>query len=277
MEYLDDMYEEAFNRFRVDTGTRYLSNQAELDYHWDALFKLRNKGPFVSSSRATQDMLEHNDLHRRVSTAEGAAMSRLQDLIKHVQRGGYWGPDVAVKTFKDLDLVFFGGYLQGHVCVCWDVLEPNMWGLTEFPEKYRDYDNQCHIVLNADLIFSRRTGKHPFKQTMHTLLHEMVHALDTARCPHTLDLDSDGHDKHFGTRIGAVDQRAKAILGLSAVGPEEMYKKCHFIRDSRGRRWNQGHVQSTRSDKRRKVNHGPRREDRKGRRGVTGEMACTIM
>jgi len=276
-DFLDEMYEEAFVPFRVDTGTPYPSNQKQLDYHWESFFEYRNKGPFVSSNRATEDMLKHNDLDRRISSAEGATITRLQTLIVDVQRGGYWGPDVAVKAFEDLDLVFFGGHLHGHVCVCWDDLADHILGWTEFPTDSKKHENQCHIVLNAQLIFGE-ADFHPFVQMVHTLLHEMVHALDTVRCPHTYD-GSDGHDRHFETRISTVDKSAKAFLGVAVIDPLESYKQCHFIRKSKvpGFCWSPSHVRDTRDGRSRKSKRDSRRGDRRGYRRDSDSKACIVM
>jgi len=277
LDCYDSWYDQAFERFRVDTGTRYPSRQDELDRHWDSIFKRRNKGPFVSSLRATQDMIDHNDLHRRISSAEAAAIARLQEITSDVKHGASWGPDIAVKAFKDLDLVFFGGKLNGHVCVMWDDLGMDALGVTEYPGDAQEDENQSHIVLNADLIFNQ-AERHPFCQVLHTLLHEMVHALDTVRCPHTLDPQSDGHDKHFKSRISAVNGRAKHLLGVAAV-VWEPYKQCHFFHKSQrlGLRWSFGHVRSTRKDGGQRSKYGTKDEWRgSSRRGGTNK-ACIVM
>lgn len=277
LDCYDEWYDQAFERFRVDTGTRYPSRQDDLDRHWDSIFNARNKGPFVSSLRATEEMINHNNLDRRIASGEAAAIARLQEITNDVKRGASWGPDIAVKAFKDLDLVFFGGKLNGHVCVTWDNLEIQAYGVTQFPGDAEVDENQSHIVLNADLIFGQ-TERHPFCQVLHTLLHEMVHALDTVRCPHTLDPESDGHDRHFESRISAVNQRAKHLLGIAAV-VWEPYQQCHFFHKSKrpGLRWNFGHVRRTRKNKGPSSERKPRCGERSADSRGSASKACIVM
>lgn len=138
-------------------------------------------------------------------------------------------------------------------------------------------ENQSHIVLNADLIFGQ-TERHPFCQLLHTLLREMFHALDTVRCPHTLDPESDWHDRHFESRISAVNERAKHLLGFAAV-VWEPYQQCHFFHKSQrsGLRWNFGHVRSSGKEKRQGSQRCWRGDGIRGHRTDSEGKACIVM
>lgn len=78
--------------------------------------------------------------------------------------------------FADLDLLFFGGCLQGNVLIDWvrypkfrsDGKEETLWG-SEFPSsRYQ----QSGIILNAPRIF-RSEEERPFQRMWETMLHEM--------------------------------------------------------------------------------------------------------
>ena len=63
---------------------------------------------------------------------------------------------------------------------------------------------------------------------MDLLANNRQHAFEVVR----VDVDerpgnSDGHDAEFGTRIHAVDRRAKELLGLEAVADGESWPRYH--------------------------------------------------
>ena len=236
--------EQAFKPFGVDTGTSYPTTQEELDFHRRSLWLRPNPNKFVSENCATADMMRQNDPKRRVSKAEFEACERLKTLLRNHKAGHPYGPDLAVKAFKDLDLVFFGGHLSGHVTVRWsgcskiggfdcDGKGKCCYGFAQ--NTIRHGSGQCRIFLNADLIFSSGI-EDPFKQMMTTLLHEMCHTIDDVRCgirfqgnePH------EGHHEHFGTRISVVHKLALRLLGWGAVGENEPYMQHHWFKGSNG-------------------------------------------
>lgn len=243
---IDRMFNEAFQPFRKDKGTSYPSHQSEINFHKISSFTSRNKGPFMNEADATEFMMNHNSLTKRARTSEQAAIDRLATAVRDFHRDGYkWGPDLAIKAFSDLDLVFFGGHLSHNVSVIWSSNETDsrlgkptcdhsqqavVLGATERRHGVGER-GQCRIVLNAEAIFSRNSRKDPFTRMMGTLLHEMVHAYDYARCPTAQELDGDGmrHDAHFGTRIRVVHDRAERLLRLRVIEEGEPYKQKIFF------------------------------------------------
>ena len=107
---------------------------------------------------------------------EYQAVRRLEDATLEFFAGGYWSPDLLIKAFCDLDLVFFGGHLRGHCHVQW---KPERW----FPgPQWRHTINygctiplqegKAMIALNADGIFGDPSVD-AFRGSWRTLLHEM--------------------------------------------------------------------------------------------------------
>ncbi len=246
MPSIDQLFNEAFQPFRQDRGTAYTSSQSEIDFHKRALFPSRNRGPFVNEADASEYMMHHNCLTKRIRTSEQAAIDRLAKVMRDLHKGGFkWGPDFAIKAFSDLDLVFFGGHLAGNGCVTWSSDETDArlgtptrdhgrlaicLGVTEKRHGCGE-QGQCRIVLNAEAIFSSYFQKDPFGRMMGTLLHEMVHAYDYVRCPAAQELDGDGlrHDAHFGTRISVVHDRAERLLRLRVIEEGEPYEQKIFF------------------------------------------------
>ncbi|KAM0793957.1 hypothetical protein BDR22DRAFT_827338 [Usnea florida] len=107
--------------------------------------------------------------------------------------------------FLDLDVVFFGGVLRGCFCVSWRVR-------TFFFDAERSLGTSwsCSrpghavIYLNAEEVV---LGPTPFPNMCRTMLHEMCHACEIARVGAN---DGHNHDLEFGTKIHAVDRRARA-------------------------------------------------------------------
>ena len=235
------LQEQAFKPFKIDKGTSYPTTQAELDFHRRALWLHRNPNKFVSENCATADMMRQNDTKRRVSRSEFEACERLRTLLRNHKSGHPYGPDLAVKAFKDLDLVFFGGHLNGHVSVNWSGCSKNKgFGCCEASCCYaftqgtlRTGSGQCRITMNADLIFGSEI-KDPFKQMLTTLLHEMCHAVDDVRCGIRFKGDEPhgGHHEHFGTRISVVHELSLRLLGWGAVMENEPYMQHHWFKGS---------------------------------------------
>lgn len=111
-------YKEAFEPFRADGGTQYPCSQNDIDFHSRGKFARPNKGPFVSAAEATSEIVWHNKETRKVPPVESAAIEKSIDAILDAEEYGY-GPDIIVKAFSDLDLVFINARLRGNVCVQW--------------------------------------------------------------------------------------------------------------------------------------------------------------
>ena len=236
------MYKEAFGAFYADSGTQYPCSQSEINFHHGGKFPHPNKGPFVSAIEATSEIVRHNKETRRIPPVELAAIDRLIDAILDAEENGY-GPDIIIKAFADLDLVFFNGMLRGNVRVHWASDEyfqkwqvpPGTWGFTVRPQ--RGEMGQCRIYLNAKTILLDPSTDTPFKTMFGTMLHEMCHAYEHIRCfPEECD-QGDGHDKHFRTKIHAVHRRAYHLLGLWAIDKRESYRQDHFMSQDWAKEW----------------------------------------
>lgn len=115
--YHEQLYRAAFQPFRPNTGTSYPGTTLfDIDLHQRTRFPHRNREPFVSPSTATRDIMLQNGSSHAIPPAESAAIDRLYNMVL-VAKDGYYGPDLAIKCFKDLDRVFFGGWLKGNVIV----------------------------------------------------------------------------------------------------------------------------------------------------------------
>ena len=182
------LYDAAFADVTLDSGSDYECTQNDLEatgglarqeYQDDdhkyrkaskrTWFSKPNHGPFVTGRQASRDIFEHNDLRRKPNKFERVAIERLSEAIDSGRRGD-WSPDLIIKAFCDLDIVFFGGQLRGHVCVRWqpDWSEPGgiTWGTTVFL-----HEGKCAIRLNADKILLDHS-RH-FESMFGTMLHEM--------------------------------------------------------------------------------------------------------
>ena len=83
---------------------------------------VQNRRKFVSLDRAVQELVNHND--RMLSTPselEADAIRRLLSVVKKTKAGNSDSKAAKkiVKLIKDLDVVFFGGVLLGHIDVSW--------------------------------------------------------------------------------------------------------------------------------------------------------------
>ena len=181
-----DLYEESFYDIALDTATNYPCTQNELNASGGAnrrtalkahnfgnktkWFARPNRGPFLDARIAAREVFDHNDPERRPSAAENEAIDRLVAGFENAAQE-YWGPDMAIKAFCDLDKVFFCGRLRGHVCLTWS------------PDRFFDQDcfgfttylgvGKCVIQLNAYWIFCGPESGSGFIQMFSTLLHEM--------------------------------------------------------------------------------------------------------
>ncbi|KAF6218262.1 hypothetical protein HO133_006224 [Letharia lupina] len=128
-------------------------------------------------SRASREIIEHNDQRRSPSSCEQDAIRCLARALDEAESGP-WGPDLIIKCFCDLDIVFFGGVLQGNVRVGWGSAHE----LAMLEEALRDnYGITIHtqpgrvdIFLNARGIFSNpNAAVSLFRAIFSTMLHEM--------------------------------------------------------------------------------------------------------
>ncbi|KAL8695029.1 MAG: hypothetical protein Q9218_000397 [Villophora microphyllina] len=140
-----------------------------------------------------------------------------------------WGPDLVIKAFDDLDILFFRGILATRTQLGW--ADPNyilasgqdpegIFGLTECL-----WYGRCHISLNAIGIFLHT--RNPYTHMWATLLHEMVHAYFFVLCEHDRPTRRDyymgedwvegGHGEHFRRVLTAVDKRFRKYFNMGAI------------------------------------------------------------
>lgn len=162
------LVKEAFRRVDARHGTPYPCRQRNLDFIRD--HPCRNDGPFVSPRRATLEIVQHNDFRRRPPSYEREALRRLSDAVQEASQN-QWGPDLVIKSFLDLDVVFFGGALGGRVCVSWKGMENFAYeGESQGRTIESSRPGHALIYLNAKAIL---LGPSPFSHMFSTVLHEM--------------------------------------------------------------------------------------------------------
>lgn len=183
-----ELHDNAFKDVSLDSGTEYPCTQSDLDAtgglarrkypqddHRDRSacrsewFSKANHGPFISPRQACLDIVKHNDLRRKPGNLERDAIERLSEAIADGRQGS-WGPDLIIKAFCDLDIVFFVGRLRGHVCVRW-LPDWSARGSTTLGTTVFLGEGKCAIRMNADTIL--RHHPRPFERMFATMLHEM--------------------------------------------------------------------------------------------------------
>ena len=143
MDYGQQWYDAALERFCADGGTLYPCTQQEIDFHHWSLFLRSNLGPSVSAIEATQKTMKQNDEKRILSPAEETSIFSLVTAIRSGTCGYRYDPDIVIEALKDLETVFFGGGLRGNVCVQWaDVymyekqnITNTFWGVCQSPRR----------------------------------------------------------------------------------------------------------------------------------------------
>ena len=224
------LYESALQPFSEKGGSPYPCKQSEIDFHQKGVFAKPNNGPFVTAMQATEEIMRWNDEKRAPPRDELAIIRDLTIAVHDAEKNLHFGPDLVIKTFADLDRIFFGGRLRGNVAVSWvDKLSHGTrgaYGVTSFHKP-----GSCHIKLSAEAILLQKwtkVGKNPVATMFGTTLHEMCHAYEFVRCPHEA-LRGGAHGKHFSTKIGVIHDRAVRILGTWAVEDWEPYKQQLFL------------------------------------------------
>lgn len=173
------LYRSSSDKFYVDYGSVYPCNQGQLDFHHQGRFWRKNRGPFVSLSMATEEVMVHNDEKRRPSMAEIDAISKLGNAVR--DRTYRCHPDLVIKAFNDLDTVFFGGRLRSNVLVSWaNSMEcaelereaGHFYGCTL--SRTHEENGQACIFLNARRMFLENVDdESPLRAMFCTLLHEV--------------------------------------------------------------------------------------------------------
>ncbi len=101
---------------------------------------VQNRRKFVSRDQAIQDLVNHhNRMISSPSELEAAAIRRLHSAVKKAKA------ENIVKLVKDLDVVFFGGVLLGHIDVSWGG-----------PVAFRSYNKDANDILGSVICDSPR-------------------------------------------------------------------------------------------------------------------------
>lgn len=179
-EHAQYLYQASSDPLYAEYGSLYPCSQSDLDFHRRGRFLRKNRGPFVNLLEATEEVMVQNDERRRPSLAEHAAISNLAYVVHDCTYR--YHPDIVVKTFNDLDTVFFGGRLHGNVLVSWAnstqckemqrEIGARFLGSTQgnFPGER----GQARIFLNPREIFlENRAKENPLRAMFCTLLHEV--------------------------------------------------------------------------------------------------------
>ena len=182
----EDLIRDSFNDIIPDTATNYPCTQRDLNASGGVnrrtaqdAYKLKNKtnwfahsnnGPFIDPRLAAREVFDHNNADRTPSAAESEAISRLIAGF-NIASQGYWGPDLIIKAFCDLDKVLFCGRLRGHVCVNFTINRSVKEAC--FATSLYLGQGKSVIQLNAISIFSSLYKDSGFHQMWATMLHEM--------------------------------------------------------------------------------------------------------
>ena len=223
-EFNKKLYESAFLRFSAKSGSSYPCKQSEIDFHHRGEF-LANKGPFVTATQATKEVMGWNDEKRATPQKELDIIRALAMAIQDATKNFRFGPDLIIKATADLDRVFFGGRLRGHIVVKW-VDQTGRHESTRGTCRQSQY-GQALIELSATNILLRKwtgVGDNPATQMFATLLHEMCHAYEHVRCPSIHRQRVDSHGEHFATKLRVVHDRAIRIIGTGSIKGWEPWK-----------------------------------------------------
>lgn len=228
------LYESALLPFHEKSGSRYPCKQSEIDFHHNFVFAKPNKGPFVSAMQATQEVMRWNDEKRAPPWEELDIIRRLTIAVHDAEKNRLFSPDLLIKTFADLDRIFFEGRLRGHVVVRWvDTIVKKRHTTLGHTVFHHRQPGQCSIEMNAEAILLQKWSHRDAKKSVATmfgvLLHEMCHAYAFVRCPYEKRDGPDGHGEHFQTKIGVIHDRAIRILGTLAIFDWQPYKQQHFL------------------------------------------------
>ena len=153
-------------------GTPYPCEQYNLD---ECLIPDRSAHSMQSPERASSDLECFLNPNVRIGFAVQEAIVRLRRALRTLD----WKADLAIKAFKDLDMVFFNCKLQGQTTISWQCAE---WWIDNLGSQdgYLRYmasteylgHQKAAINLNAWVILLDTPN--PKEAMFQNLLHEMV-------------------------------------------------------------------------------------------------------
>ncbi|KAL9585772.1 MAG: hypothetical protein Q9212_001322 [Teloschistes hypoglaucus] len=133
---------------------------------------LRTAKPPMDNEAATRLLVDWLSKPVVAGSVEHAAMHNLANGMQLEE----WGPDLIIKAFDDLDVLFFRGVLATRTQLEW-ASPAQLREMGEDPERiYGVTTNlgygRCQISLNAISVFL--LSRDPYTQMWATMLHEMV-------------------------------------------------------------------------------------------------------
>ncbi|MCJ1462285.1 hypothetical protein MMC07_000885 [Pseudocyphellaria aurata] len=231
------LYESCRQLPLASRGTPYPCHQDDLD----SCASLPYKSPHPKRSPEAASLELEYFLHPNawISLTVQAAIDRL---LAGLQIDN-WKPDIVIKAFRDLDIVFFNGKVHGLTTIRWQ--SPTWWerprqtpdghlmhqGLTEYLGR-----GTAAIHLNAWTILMDTPD--PKLAMWSVVLHEMVHAYQNVMCGRLSPTWYDsyrgwknGHGLMFRRLIKGVHARSLRYLNLPAIhndcgqdGQDEFYE-----------------------------------------------------
>ncbi|MCJ1271916.1 hypothetical protein MMC22_011821 [Lobaria immixta] len=223
--YGRDQYEWCLSeRISASRGTPYPCDQYDLD---ECTFG-SDRPPRSQHSRTSATANLENFLRpgARIDSVVHAAVARLRAGLRIHD----WKPDLLIKAFNDLDIVFFGGKLRGHTTIRWH--RASRWIQQPRPPQGRHHPlvrtkylspRKAAIQLNAWGIFldTPNIKEAMWKVTLHEMVHAYVDVMCGVRDPTPYEQSRGWHDGHglmFRRLIHAVHERAMRLLNISAIG-----------------------------------------------------------
>ncbi|KAI4232501.1 MAG: hypothetical protein LQ349_004977 [Xanthoria aureola] len=214
---------------RTDWGSQYPCLEEKL-LSYQRLPK-PNHPTLLSEEVATWNLVEFLNQPILPGSKEDAAIHRLANGMRLWE----WGPDLVIKAFDDLDIVFFRGVLATRTQIEWRSDEEIMGRRTG--EKVlglciRLGHGRARIVLNATRILLH--SAHVSWCMWATVLHEMVHGYLDVLCDETHPSPIDnamgeawsvgGHGQYFRRIITAIDDRFRKYFNMSAISAGESFR-----------------------------------------------------
>ena len=146
---------------RPTNGTRYPCTKEDLAVA-QGLIPYVSPVPLVSAEEAIIRVLRWNHIDTIPKARESQAIQRFAAAVKQP-----FGPDLAIKAYRDLDLIFFGGLLFGNSLVTWVFQPQEDWlGITQ---SGFHRGRMSKISMNAGLIWIMGHDD-PYKIMISTLL-----------------------------------------------------------------------------------------------------------
>lgn len=123
-------------------------------------------------------MRRYNDPSQPLNQRQLKALTRLRDLGKL----DHWRPDILMKIFLDLDVLLFGGYLEGNVALRWTIeksLPAIAYCAPPGAQTCGGPSRRTGIFLNLPYIVEEKMC---VNEAINTLIHESMHAILSVFC-----------------------------------------------------------------------------------------------